>query len=926
MKSTGKKWHAHCSCEGAMRCAKEGTRQISPQRRRRPGRSLRLLIGAYLALCLPADASTNAVDKYPAFYSYQTHTHLRFPVDLDTTYRVERLAGAKGVGEGLRVVFKNAARSAFAKDGVADLSRFNDGRTARVRKSVNSEDVVFEIRFTDAAARKGVDYFDYRNRAASEVLIDYWVAGAEERRPASAPRPAAAKAPALPKAVVRAATKGAKASAAAADQPEGPRTCASPLKAGHDVLLSYKVYHRDFTYGAQAGLEFPDSKYEYPAPPAAKQSEDKQGPDDRDHYALALLLAKQKKLGLVLRTIDFFEKGFKQSPYEADMRFLKAAALLRLGKQLKADRLTEQGGDLLGRIIAEEPLSVRGRQARLYLLARAADQGNAARILDLSKGTEGFSSEEQALYLLASAEAQQALRALSDAEALYAKLAALKGTSSLAPEGAYRLGEIKMEQGDYAKAKEAFIAALRAFPDQVKRFPAAVFNLAETYYRLGERKNARELFLEFRARFPHDPNLWAAELRIPEIDRMEGGADAAQAASRYESLVNRHPYSPGAFIAELRLAECADPEDARIRTFFDSFFKRKDLEKQRHALLDHAEMLRLSDLSEIRYLNAEGEHEAVLPFVDKYRDRVRTLDVAESFLKEFRLAVTRAVSVAAAEGRARDAVSFDENYGDFAGNPKDMAYEIAVMQGILRLNRLQVFDARMDQARPRFESATPAERDELLVLDYERARLLEPDRAKLQAILKGIADDGARGGFKYDRLAQSAVEAGEHRLAVDYDSKLLEEPARVKQLSRRAVMKAALRRMESLQALKDYPTVLKVADRFILRHGAATEHADVIAGARSLRARALFETGAHLKALAAIEEVFALAKEGSEIPRKGEFEFMRAKCLDHLSRDKEATDAYRKLAASDKGMWGKSAKAELDHKEFTKNSSTDKAK
>jgi len=48
-------------------------------------------------------------------------------------------------------------------------------------------------------------------------------------------------------------------------------------------------------------------------------------------------------------------------------------------------------------------------------------------------------------------------------------------------------------------------------------------------------------------------------------------------------------------------------------------------------------------------------------------------------------------------------------------------------------------------------------------------------------------------------------------------------------------------------------------------------------------------------------------------------EFLKARCLDRLNRKQEAVDAYRKIATVDKGLWGKSAKAELDHKEFKDN-------
>jgi tetratricopeptide (TPR) repeat protein len=683
-------------------------------------------------------------------------------------------------------------------------------------------------------------------------------------------------------------------------------------------LLRYALYHRSFDLVKRIGLKTADEGYEYPVAPAAEVATTKNAPPDaRTHYALALRLTKKKKYGLVLRTIEFFEKSFKDSAFAADMAFLKANTLLRLADEMQSEKLKMQATDLLAATTTQEPRTDRGLKARLFLLKIAAGANQHARALDLAKTGVGLKDQNEPLYLLALAEAHLALGDLELAAHNYKALWDLGAKSDLAPEAAYRAGDVAILQGDFEKAEQQYVQALQGLPDKVNAYPTAVFNLAETYYRRGNLKDAREMFLEFKNRFPQDANLWAAELRIPEIDR-QLGQNLPESTTRYLSVIDRHPYTTGAYIAEMRLADCAaSAEDEKKTLFFESYFAKEPAEKHGHELVSQLELKRLTDLAFVRFSNGTEAYEAVLPYIDAYRDRVAEMDVGESFKAEFSRAAVNAVESMVEEGRYKDAIAADRQYGDFAGTPKPVPYEIALLSAQQRLGQLEGVETIANRLRGRMEGATREERDAFFVADHWRLKLLNTDVKDLSAVLHNISDGGAEAAYKYYELAELAVASKDFRLAVEYDSKLLEVPVRVKHLKPRQEITARLRLISSLIAIGDGATARKLSDRFLLTKGALTEYVDLQAKARELRAEALYRSGDFREALAVIDDVLKFSPEDSkQFIRKTEFEFLRAKCLDGLSRGKEAIDSYRKIAASDKGLWGKSAQAEIDHKEF----------
>ncbi len=117
--------------------------------------------------------------------------------------------------------------------------------------------------------------------------------------------------------------------------------------------------------------------------------------------------------------------------------------------------------------------------------------------------------------------------------------------------GYFRAGQAAFEREDYATAIEHFVAAIAAGSEG----PAARYNLAVSYYRLGEYRAAETAFRELGADYPAmaslaDYNLGLALVRQGRDEearrafRRAAGADDAQVAALAAAMLERLPVDP----------------------------------------------------------------------------------------------------------------------------------------------------------------------------------------------------------------------------------------------------------------------------------------------------------------------------------------------------------------------------------------------
>ncbi|MBI3544270.1 MAG: hypothetical protein HY075_13450 [Deltaproteobacteria bacterium] len=833
------------------------------------------------------------------FKSYQTHSHVTVSVDPDVTYSVEPVV-RDGKTAGLKLTLNNV------KEDLEDLAGSTDLRTDKVMVVKTQTDdgkrVVYQFMLNPLAVKAGIEFFDYRNKSPSEIALDYWLkpgaVAATEKTAAGKPKTAA---------------KVAKAQAKRPPAPKVDAGCGQPLNLAAEGVANFKVYHRPYDYRGFFKLPTPDAAYKYPTAAAVPAKE-------LQHYRLALKLYKEAKYALVFRTIEFFDAQYPKSQLQGELRFLKANTLVQLAKLLRAERYVEQALEMLRRTVLEDPAAPRGRAALAFLVQELMQKGTPIHALEFAligaeqKVEEGTDPLAPTVYRLATAEALQALGEFDRAERAYQ--AVMDADNAVSPEAAFRIGEVMSARKYWERAGIYYEKAIRDHAKEAGRFPSAFFNLAEGNFRLERFAEAEKGFREFDRRFPNDEVEWATHLRLAELEQLKVKAPDPRKheliAGLYEGIVNRHPYSAGSMMAELRMARCYKglPPNDRTRAFFENLFALRELNKFDDKLVDAVEAEQWLDLTEATFFANNGEPRAALKRADEYRLKLGKTPLADSFRKVFAQAAVDLAVKLAAEGASSELLAAVEHYGDFAVKPEPFGYTLAIAKAKLETGDLKAVTERLTGLETRLAEATDAEKDTFHLLRSRQQRLLGAKPELVASELTQIREGGELAPVRFDELAQTATDKGDLRAALAYDNRLLDGDLAPKlKLERR--MQCSIRRIENLSRLRETSDAAKSATTALVRFGTETEHPELLARIKELRAQALYDSGDYKAAVDALTEVLTSSPNH---PRHTEFEFMRGKGLAKLGRDNEAFETFTKLAKATTAddVWKKSAQAELD--------------
>lgn len=859
------------------------------------------------------------------FQSYDTHSHLVLSSDVASQYVLDVL---KDDGKMVGLSIQLPALDSQTLAGVAkDLNQgFKDVRTQAVQVVGNS----IQIRLSPGAAASGVDYFDYRSRTNGEVSIDYWAKGPVQTPEALAEQERKKKSAEL-EAKRKKVSKVAKfAKPGKAIRGETPvAECSHKLDLPKDGYVYWKIYHRAFPYAKYFNLDTADADYKYPY--MEKSAADSKFPSkELAHYRLALKLSKEAKLGLVLRTIAFFDDAYPKSELKKELDFLRAATFVRLAKILHSAKYFEEAKDLYRSIYFEDASTERGRRALAYLVQIHMDSGdymqaleyaligaepaNTESALDKTKASLEKNTLTPWVYRLATAETLFLLGEYDRAERSYQLL--IDADNAVTPEASFRIGEVYAARNFWERAILSFEKAQKAYPKLVSKYPTALFNYAEAYFRIGKLSDAERLYKQFMTLFPNDDSTWAAELRLVEMRQMQlpsGDVKAALAVRKaYDAVVNRYPYSAGEILAQLRLCDCAgtmSESDAR-KEYFQSLFKNRDLKSLQDELVDSIEAERWFDLAESRFGLRNGDYELALLNADKYRGKFQSIPLGESFHKTFSDSAAAAVIGYAERKDYKNAYDTSAHYGDLVASPQPVNYLVALVETDMQLGKLDGAVQALSELGRRTNEMSPNTRDAYHSLAAKQEWLLSQNRSKALAHLKEISDSGPYAHYKFQQMALIQYEANQWADVVSSVAHVVESPLKNK-LSIGEQMELESRRIDALWHLNDYTTVVKDTDNFELRYGVYTENLKDLDRARDLRALALYESKDYAAAVRAFSDI--LSKDDKN-PRRAEFEFKRARSLAGIGREDEAKANFRKLA-QDKdsaGVWGKSAQTELD--------------
>ena len=868
--------------------------------------------GATVATCLVLGTDALAGIQ---FKSYQTHSHVSVSLDPSVGYQVEKIEkGGKTIG--LRLILDNV------REDLENLSNQSDARTdtIKVTRAQAGSKIIYEFQLSDKARAVGVEYFDYRNKVPAEIALDYWLKNQKEQ-----PEGAVANVKTPPRALAK---KPVIQKVKTEHESSAFAGCGQSLSFNVDGGAFWKVYHVPFAYKRFFNLMPADVNYKYPLVKAEKGENLGARSKEISHYRLAHKLFKEGKFALVLRTIEFFETQYKKSELKGELDFLRTSTLVQLSRLLRTERYMDQAIEIHKRIVLEAPDSERARLSLSFIVQQLMESGTPIFALEYalmgadSKNTGDAADLSRWVFRLASAEALFALGEHDRAERAYQLV--MDQANAISPEAAFRMGEIYSIRKFWERAVLAYERAIRQFPNDVNRFPTAWFNLAEAYFRLDRVEDAERFYVEFAKRFPNDSMIWATQLRLAELEQMKIKTPDFKrheaVASLYEGVVNRHPYSPGAMMAELRLARCyrdLKPTDG-TRQLLETFFGRREFKKFESPLVDMKEIEQWMDLTEARFHVSNANYRAALGRADDYRMKLGKIDLSDSFKKIYAEAIVGLATQLSnnANDKGAELLAAVEHYGDFAPQPEPFSYLLSIARGLQLKADHKGVEERLVALEKRLSEGNDLEKDWYRLLRGRQGRALGEKIERVILELSQIRDESPLAAIKYDELGRSAMEKGDFKSAVAYDNRLLESPLANKlTLERR--FEVTVRRIENMGRFESPKEVARHAEYALLKFGAQTQFAPMLSRLRDLRARALYDSANFKGAVEAIGEILDAQPNH---PRRNEFEFMRGKGLTKLGRDGEALEAFRKLAqAAQNDVWKKSAQAELDQIQWETN-------
>ncbi len=868
--------------------------------------------------------------------SYQTHSHISIPIDPKVKYTVEKIE-ENGITIGLRMVVNNVIGLNEDINGTAKLS---DLRTQALHvkrdRGIDGENIVYEFIFSDVAKKSGVEYFDYRSKNPHQIQLDYWLKSQkiEDFKPVEVVKNETEPTVASEKkniaeqkkiAIKNKATQKRKVVVQNVNIQKSSDLdvhCGVPLNRNTDAFVYFKLWHQSYDYKKFFNLIPADSKYNYPDSKPLKNEKLGKRSKEISHYRLAVKLYKEKKYALVLRTIDFFNQSFKDSPYKTELEFLKANTYMQLSRLLNSDFYKTEAFEMYRNIALNDSNSERGKASTAYLMQELLSEGNNVAALEYALiGAEVKTYEQNDItpfiYRLASAEILSSIVETDRAERAYQMI--LDAKNSVSPEAAFRIGEVFASRRFWERAILSYDSAIRKYPEHVSKFPSTWFNMAESYYRIDRLEEAQKYFKKYVEYFKNEPMSWAAGFRIAEINQlMLKNKDQSQShkiEKGYEEVINEFPYTPAETLAHFRIASCHKNSDSDVKSdLYNTFFELRNLKQAENALVDPLQVSILADLSEAKFYFQGKNYRKTLSHIDNYRATYSKLSIGESFSKIYKVASVEYVKELANKEYGAEVLSMAESLADLTPKPEPFGYILALAKASDQIGKIDITVDKLDNLKNRLNEANGDESDEFHLLNARLARLTGHQKPEnIMVELNMIRDNGPFSAHKLDELAMMAMAKndgkGDYATAVQYDTLLVKSDL-YKKLPMDRQVGSHLRYLENISRLSKNEELAKFSTQSIIKFGVQLKYEKELFRMKELRAQALYDLGDDK---AAVEALAELIQTDPKHRRLNEFEFERAKSLVRLGREDEALETFRKLAKSEgSNVWKKSAQAELD--------------
>lgn len=826
--------------------------------------------------------------------SYENRTHLEFERKSEKEPQLLPIMDGKKL-KGLKIYGDTLPSQ-------QDLASASDERTQSLTlKKDEKGNLYLEVQFTAAATNRGVEYFGYEDKKTAKLLVDYWT---QDKKKASKP---------LKKKL-----------AASKQFVSKPRidihSSSSCNQQKLDLIqeggIDFKVYHEFFDYlSYNNGLKLEERFFQafYESSNFAKVPS-----QEKVHFSLVKKLYQDSKLGLVLKTADLFEKEFPKSIFKQDMLLIKALVFLKLSKLMNSNHFEELALSSL-RGLVDSDHSHRGRLSLNYLFDRALQEQNWVQALELaSLGSsvkyEGLTETDHAVFRLATGEILQMLNDHEKAQKIYSDLMSHK--SWVALEASIRQPEIYFIQGYYERALFGFEQALKRAQQRSDMLKTALFNLAESYFRIQKYQGAQKYFESFLTSFPHAERSWAAAYRIAEIKHALNGKneDFGKLAQNYNQIIQRYPLTPGATFSYYRLASCLTKNDAekKLVNFLKEHFEENQPSNLKYRDIFDASALAIwKNLTSVHFYFNQGEYDKVLALSKKYpvSDNKFNAIFQKALVAQARKIAGNPMKMD--EKSAEQLLHLHEEHKKWINHSQSPAYSLSLANAYLKLKKVVELDQSLQQLATQLGSMNTIERNQYYWIAAKNEEWISPQSVKIDERLLKMNDDEAFAFYKYDWLAERAFQKQEYQKSLQYDSKN-ENAGFFGEKAEALKMNVSVRHAEALLKIREFKAALQKAQSLYLHYGTKTENFPLIARILQLQVYAEIEMENWKEARRLLEEQVLILP----FPEKKlmEFRFLKAKALSKLGENKKAFEAFREIASIDtENAWKKSAQAELEH-------------
>ncbi len=406
-----------------------------------------------------------------------------------------------------------------------------------------------------------VESFDYLTDQPARLVVDFYKNGPVE----SKVKVAAKKAP--PKKVVKvAAPTRLPAAESKKDLPpvqnpklNGAYDAADPDYERFNILEA--DIREDAIIASRNNIYLYYPIYEYPTPILAELIEAPPiyeiKPEDNDENKkarLLLTLFNKKRPAVFLKTLEFFQKQYPKSRYDELVRYMEADIYYGFYEESKNPLDLEKAVTRYTLLVDQFPESPLAERTMLFTAYSYFSRGNYLDAMKiLSRFEKRFpNSKSLSQVRLSLADTHRATNHTDDALKVLDSVENDPGAGESSLVAAFKKGDVYFSLKDYGKAVGEYNRYLKKFSDQASKFPNAYFNLAESYFWLGQYKASMDTHREFVRNFPKDDYGGYSITRIGELMEIMG-APKKKVQGAYLEAMFRHQGTEGASVAKVRL-------------------------------------------------------------------------------------------------------------------------------------------------------------------------------------------------------------------------------------------------------------------------------------------------------------------------------------------------------------------------------------